>query len=71
MATVDNTPASQFDTTVMQLRELMDNRGLAGIAMIQQQFGNVLGICTALRVTPNEGMSNPFPHLIHEHYINN
>ena len=38
MATVDNTPAIQFDTTVMQLRELMDSRGQEGIAKIQQQF---------------------------------
>jgi hypothetical protein len=55
MGTVENAPAPAFDVSVMQLRELMDNRGQEGIAKIQQQFGNVFNICNSLRTSPNEG----------------
>jgi Ca2+ transporting ATPase len=69
MGTVDNSPASQFDASVMQLRELMDNRGPEGIAKIQQQFGNVLGICNALRSSPNQGLSGSPKDLDHRREV--
>ncbi|CAG2118658.1 unnamed protein product, partial [Medioppia subpectinata] len=60
MGTVENAPTSPYDVSVMQLRELMDSRGQEGIQKIQQQFGNVFGICNALRTAPNEGLTgNP------------
>ena len=53
----ENDPSYGYDVNAMQLRDLMDHRGQEGILKIQQQFGNVQGLCNALHTSTNEGMS--------------
>ncbi|XP_054163372.1 plasma membrane calcium-transporting ATPase 2-like isoform X2 [Oppia nitens] len=57
MGTVENEPTPQYEASVMQLRELMDNRGQEGITKIQHQFNNVFGLCQALHTDTNKGLS--------------
>ena len=52
----ENDPSYGYDVNVMQLRDLMDHRGPEAILKIQQQFGNVHGLCNALHTSTNEGM---------------
>ncbi|XP_075587322.1 plasma membrane calcium-transporting ATPase 3 isoform X2 [Dermatophagoides farinae] len=55
MATIGG--SSNFDINLMELRELMDCRGLETIAKIQQKYGSVQNLCQKLRTSQNEGLS--------------
>ena len=49
--------SGNYDVTVQELRELMDNRGHEGIQMIKEKFRDAQGLCSALRTSPNTGLS--------------
>lgn len=44
-----------FGVDVGQLRELMDTKGMESVNRIDQQFGGIDGLCSALHTSPNEG----------------
>lgn len=53
MATIDGRPA-QYGISLKQLRDLMEHRGLDGIAKIQE-LGGTQEICKKLYTSPSEG----------------
>ncbi|XP_065083005.1 plasma membrane calcium-transporting ATPase 2 isoform X3 [Ochlerotatus camptorhynchus] len=55
MATIDGRPA-QYQITLKNLREIMENRGREGVAMINE-YGGVHEICKKLYTSPNDGLS--------------
>lgn len=49
-----------FGITLAELRVLMDLRSTDALRKIQESYGDVYGICTRLKTSPNEGLSgNP------------
>lgn len=49
-----------FGTTLSELRSLMELRSTDALRKIQESYGDVYGICTRLKTSPNEGLSgNP------------
>ncbi|KAJ7329895.1 hypothetical protein JRQ81_016069 [Phrynocephalus forsythii] len=49
-----------FGITVEELRDLMELRAADALNKIQECYGDVYGICTRLKTSPNEGLSgNP------------
>ncbi|XP_038108660.1 plasma membrane calcium-transporting ATPase 1 isoform X4 [Culex quinquefasciatus] len=55
MATIDGRPA-QYGITLKNLREIMENRGREGVAMVTE-YGGVHEICRKLYTSENEGLS--------------
>lgn len=53
MATIDGRPA-QYGVTLKQLRELMEHRGLEGVARLNE-MGGVQELCKKLYTSPSEG----------------
>lgn len=49
-----------FGITLAELRALMELRSMDALRKIQESYGDVYGICTRLKTSPNEGLSgNP------------
>lgn len=49
-----------FGVTLAELRALMELRSTDALRKIQESYGDVYGICTKLKTSPNEGLSgNP------------
>uniref|UniRef100_A0A6I8P7K4 Calcium-transporting ATPase n=1 Tax=Ornithorhynchus anatinus TaxID=9258 RepID=A0A6I8P7K4_ORNAN len=49
-----------FGITLAELRDLMELRSTDALCKIQETYGDVYGICTKLKTSPNEGLSgNP------------
>lgn len=49
-----------FGITLAELRALMELRSTDALRKIQESYGDVYGICTRLKTSPNEGLSgNP------------
>ena len=46
---------SNFKVDVAQLRELMDTRGMDSVHKLEQKFGGINGLCSALYTSPSEG----------------
>jgi Ca2+ transporting ATPase len=47
----------KYETNVQQLRDLMECRGSEAITRIKEEFRDANGLCTALRTSPNQGLS--------------
>lgn len=45
----------EFGCTLKELKELMQDRGPTGYQKIQTTYNGVLGLCKALKTSPNEG----------------
>ena len=45
-----------LDLTPAQLKELMQTRGKETVAKIENEYGNVEGLCDKLGVVPTEGL---------------
>ncbi|XP_073998865.1 plasma membrane calcium-transporting ATPase 3 isoform X4 [Rhodnius prolixus] len=63
MATIDGRPA-QYGVTLKQLRELMEHRGLEGVARLNE-MGGVQELCKKLYTSPSEGLSGSAADLEH------
>ena len=46
-----------FGITLTELRALMELRSTDALRKIQESYGDVYGICTKLKTSPNEGKS--------------
>ncbi|XP_042322538.1 plasma membrane calcium-transporting ATPase 1 isoform X4 [Sceloporus undulatus] len=58
--TVKDSNHGDFGVTVEELRDLMELRAADALHKIQECYGDVHGICTRLKTSPNEGLSgNP------------
>lgn len=44
-----------FGITLAELRALMELRSMDALRKIQESYGDVYGICTRLKTSPNEG----------------
>lgn len=55
MATIDGRPA-QYQITLKNLREIMENRGREGVAMVNE-YGGIQEILRKLYTSENEGLS--------------
>ncbi|NXF94033.1 AT2B1 ATPase, partial [Eubucco bourcierii] len=57
---VKETNHGEFGVTLAELRSLMELRAADALHKIQECYGDVHGICTKLKTSPNEGLSgNP------------
>uniref|UniRef100_A0A8C7GB63 Calcium-transporting ATPase n=1 Tax=Oncorhynchus kisutch TaxID=8019 RepID=A0A8C7GB63_ONCKI len=46
-----------FGVSVMELRELMELRGSEAVVKIQEEYGDMDGLCQRLKTSPTEGLS--------------
>nr|XP_046194671.1 plasma membrane calcium-transporting ATPase 2 isoform X1 [Oncorhynchus gorbuscha] len=46
-----------FGVSVMELRELMELRGSEAVVKIQEEYGDMDGLCQRLRTSPTEGLT--------------